>query len=262
MFSNTKPPPKPVIRKVTVSKPVQKTAQSAPNGNAHSSTGSAQRARNGASASQRNGTNGTSRGYSSSNGLLRPEGHRPAKSRLSSSNSSARADSKTPSRRVNNKRKAPSPSEDPHFSSSSSDDEDGSSIDMTFGSKRAKPSPRNGSLEPDMKRRIFRGMDEEIDENEWPIVQGAELTVGLREKEFKRVFAGEGDLEGVELRYASAWPKERWVLFLMQCLGWESGHASEDGPSRFGCRPVFIYFVASCVSNWTYHHCYPESAPD
>jgi hypothetical protein len=210
MFSNTKPPPKPVIRKVTVSKPVQKPAQTASNSSAHSSTGSAQRARNGASTSQRNGSNGTSRSASSSNGLLRPEGHRPAKSRLSSS-TSARADSKTPSRPANNKRKAPSPSEDPHFSSSSSDDEDGSSIDIMFGRKRAKPSPRNGSLEPDMKRRIFRDMDEEINENEWPILQGAELTVGLREKEFKRVFAGEGDLEGVELRYASAWPKERWV---------------------------------------------------
>jgi tRNA G46 methylase TrmB len=79
---------------------------------------------------------------------------------------------------------------------------------MSFGRKKAKPSPRNGSLEPDLARKIFRDMDEEVDENEWHIVQGADLTVG-KDKEFRRVFVGEGDVESVELRYPSPWPKER-----------------------------------------------------
>jgi hypothetical protein len=109
---------------------------------------------------------------------------------------------------VNNKRKAPSPSSDIHFDSSSSEDEDGSSIDTTLGHKKAKPSPRNGNVEPDYQRRIFREMDDEVDVGEWPIIQGVDLTVG-KDKEFRMVFPGEEKVAEVKLRYPSRWPMER-----------------------------------------------------
>jgi hypothetical protein len=204
MFGNTKAPPKPVIRKVTVQKaPAPKPKVEAQTGNnarprpenksgsgiVHGGVRKANVHGNGASSS------------SSSNAFLKPNGHYP----------SSRNDSKSISpapRRGHNKRKAPSPSLAPHFSSSSDeDDEDGSSVDGNGARKRVRPSPRNGTLEPDLSRKIF-GDGEEVDESKWPIIQGYDFTAG-KEKAYKRVFEGEGGIETVELQYPSRWGKER-----------------------------------------------------
>ena len=104
----------------------------------------------------------------------------------------------------NNKRKAPSPAVQ-QFSSSSEDESD-EKEDITI-----RKRTRYDTLVPDLKRQVrdvFEWQHE--DGNKHPIIHGIHLTRG-KTKEFKAVFAQEGDAEHltVELQYPSSCPPER-----------------------------------------------------
>jgi hypothetical protein len=204
MFGNVKKPSKPVIiRKVSVARP---TDQPATNGTAQRRPLPTQ-------------ANGSRPGF--------PKAHGDAVKRSSSANGllavKRRQDSKTaspspslsPSRRSSGafKRKAPSPSAVPDFGSSSEDDE--SSGETGEGSrKRMRPSPRNSTLEPDMKRVALDENALKLDEEgatEQPIISGYDLTFG-RIKEYSVYLASKESEEEVgigELQYPSKCGTER-----------------------------------------------------
>jgi hypothetical protein len=129
-----------------------------------------------------------------------------------------RTDSKRgfPAKRgVSNKRKLPSPSLTPNFDSSSSEEDE---ADDAVKRKRARPSPRNGTLEPDLKRQLCDevALEEEAVRNDirWPIIQGVDLTRGRLGKEYKEVFLDydgkkEGVVGSIKLSYPSRWGMER-----------------------------------------------------
>ena len=104
----------------------------------------------------------------------------------------------------NNKRKAPSPAVQ-QFSSSSEDESD----EKEHSSVRKRT--RYDTLVPDLKRQVrdtFEWQHEDAEKHS--IIHGADLTKKKR-KEFKAVFAQDGDTERptVELQYPSSCPPER-----------------------------------------------------
>ena len=103
-----------------------------------------------------------------------------------------------------NKRKAPSPAVQ-QFSSSSEDESD-EKEDAPIR-KRA----RYDTLAPDLKRQVRDTFEwQNGDAGKHSIIHGVDLTRG-KEKEFKTVFAQDGDTERptIELQYPSGCPPER-----------------------------------------------------
>lgn len=211
MFGNVKKPPKPVVvRKVSVARPADGPA---PNGTAQRRPLPVH-------------ANGAVRNGASQKG-------RDAGKRASSANANAhlsvarRQDSKTaspspsisPSRWSSGtlKRKAQSPSVVPDFGSSSEDEE--TSEGGEAARKRARPSPRHGTLEPDVKRHLLddsamREEQAEESESDARMIHGTDLTFG-KFKEYNKYLSRTGEDDGeaaiAELQYPSRCARERYV---------------------------------------------------
>jgi hypothetical protein len=102
----------------------------------------------------------------------------------------------------------------PDFGSSGEDDEESSGETCEGTRKRMRPSPRNGTLEPDMKRDLFDEdalrWDGEM-QKQHSIIHGYDLTFGRFKEYPKYMESKESDAEvGVaELQYPSKCEKER-----------------------------------------------------
>jgi hypothetical protein len=215
--SNVKKPPKAVVRKVTVAKPVDP----------HVTNGNAQRrplpihangsARHGSSLKvSRDGAKRSGSASASANGHL-------TVARRSDSKTASPSPSLSPSRRASGavKRKAQrdSPSLAPDFGSSSEDE---------GPHKRRRPSPRHGTLEPDSKRIL---LDEDAIKKPSPeelrtaqaafgsAISGHDLTFG-KFKEYNKYLSRTGEDDGeaavAELQYPSRCARERYVATRMQ----------------------------------------------
>ena len=216
MFGNIKKPPKPVIvRKVSVARPAD----------APSANGTAQRrplpaqangsARNGSGAPLKSKSRdaGGKKGGTSTNGHL-------SVARRQDSKTASPSPSISPSRRSSStlKRKAQSLSLVPDFGSSSEEDE-GTSGGDEGARKRVRPSPRNGTLEPDTKRELLdEGALKEDTEEEAVaapgIIHGTDLTFG-KFKEYNKYLSKTGEDDGeaamAELQYPSRCARERYA---------------------------------------------------
>ncbi|KIW03726.1 uncharacterized protein PV09_05035 [Verruconis gallopava] len=212
MFGNVKKPVKPVvIRKVSVARP---TDQPAPSGNVQRRPLPTQ-----TSSSAKNGVVKVK-------DAVRRAGSAPASGLLSvkrrqDSKTASPSPSLSPSRRSSgsHKRKAPDPSATPDFGSSS--EEESSGDEAADGSrKRMRPTPRTGTVEPDMKRVVLDDdalkSDGELQEEEKSI-HGHDLTVG-KFKEYQKYMSATGEDDGkaaiAELQYPSKCKKERFQLVL------------------------------------------------
>lgn len=207
MFGNTKKPAKAiVVRKVTVSRPVDQPA----NGNAQRrplpSSGNG---------SSRNGVAAGKRTTAGANGYLSVASRQDSKTPGSTPSRSI-----SPSRRSSRtlKRKTQSPSTAPDFASSSGDDDNEGSSDAEGPGKRPKLSPVGGTLDPDMKRVLLDENAMKKDQQEGadapPIIEGSDLTVG-KFKEYNTYFSRTGEEDGeaavAELQYPSRCAREQYA---------------------------------------------------
>jgi hypothetical protein len=220
MFGNVKKPSKPVvIRKVSVARPTDQPAVA--NRNAERRAASSQAHGSGAKSGFLKARDAVKRvGSGSANGLLSVKRRQDSKT---ASPSPSLSDSRRSS--GNHKRKAPSPSVAPDFGSSSDDESDEETGEGSR--KRIRASPRNGTLEPDMKRKVLDEDSLKWDEEAaqlHEIIHGYDLTFG-KFKEYTKCLAGKDSDErddqengsdqaeavaGIaELQYPSKCEKER-----------------------------------------------------